>query len=78
MDRIGERFDHTWAARLGVQTDELEIVAPYSAELALDIIIAAIKSREYGLIVVDSLAALSPKMNRKRVWMNTKELPELG
>ena len=59
-------LDHTWAERLGVKTDELEIVAPYSAELALDIIIAAIKSREYGLIVVDSLAALSPKDEQEK------------
>ena len=57
-EELENALDHTWANKLGVDTAKLEVVSPFSAELALDVVIAAIKSREYGLIVVDSMAAL--------------------
>ena len=56
----------SWAERLGVDTSKLDVASPFSAELALDIMIATIKSREYGLTVVDSMAALSPKDEQEK------------
>ncbi len=54
-------LDPKYAAAIGVNTSELLINQPDYGEQALDIVIKLVESTEVGLIVVDSVAALTPK-----------------
>jgi recombination protein RecA len=54
-------LDPGWAARLGVQTDDLLISQPDHGEQALNILQDIVASGEVGVVVVDSVAALTPK-----------------
>lgn len=53
-------FDTTWAKLLGVDVGELIVIKPESAEDALNIADAVIRSGDCGLFVLDSIAALVP------------------
>ncbi|MDR2724972.1 MAG: recombinase RecA [Candidatus Adiutrix sp.] len=52
--------DVSYARRLGVNTDELLISQPDSGEQALDIVEILVRSGAVDLIVIDSVAALTP------------------
>lgn len=54
-------FDPKWAAKLGVDVDNLLVSQPDYGEQALEVAEALVKSNEIGIIVVDSVAALTPK-----------------
>jgi len=54
-------FDRFYAKKLGVNTDDLLIAQPDSGEQALDIADELIRSAAVDLIVIDSVAALTPK-----------------
>jgi len=54
-------FDRSYAEKLGVQTDELIISQPDNGEQALEIADNLIRSGAIDLIVIDSVAALTPK-----------------
>ena len=54
-------LDPTYAAAIGVDTNELLIAQPSSGEEALEIAKELIKSGDVALIVVDSVAALTPQ-----------------
>lgn len=54
-------LDPSYAAKLGVNVDELLISQPDSGEQALETVEALIDSKAVSLIVVDSVAALVPK-----------------
>lgn len=54
-------LDPTWAKRVGVDTDNLLVSQPSSAEEALQITEMLVKSNAVDCIVVDSVAALVPK-----------------
>ncbi len=54
-------FDRFYAASLGVNVDELLISQPDNGEQALDIADQLIRSAAVDIIVVDSVAALTPK-----------------
>jgi recombination protein RecA len=54
-------LDPRYAERLGVNLDELLISQPDSGEQALDIVEALVHSGAVELIVVDSVAALTPR-----------------
>ena len=54
-------FDQFYAQKLGLDTDELLISQPDSGEQALDIADQLIRSAAVDLIVIDSVAALTPK-----------------
>ena len=54
-------FDRFYAANLGVDTDELLISQPDNGEQALDIAEQLIRSSAIDIIVIDSVAALTPK-----------------
>ncbi len=56
-----QALDPVYAANLGINLDELYISQPDSGEQALDILDYLIKSNALDLIVVDSVAALTPK-----------------
>lgn len=54
-------LDPTYAARLGVDVNNLYISQPDNGEQALDILDNLVKSGSLDIIVVDSVAALTPK-----------------
>ncbi len=54
-------LDPTYAQKIGVKLDELLISQPDSGEQALQIVEMLIRSNSVDLIVVDSVAALTPK-----------------
>ena len=54
-------FDSIYAKRLGVDTDHLLISPPDNGEQALEIAEQLIRSAAVDLIVIDSVAALTPK-----------------
>lgn len=54
-------FDRFYAAKLGVNVDDLLISQPDNGEQALDIADQLIRSSAIDIIVIDSVAALTPK-----------------
>lgn len=50
-----------WAAKIGVNTDDLYISQPDTGEQALKLVESLVQSNAFGLVVVDSVAALVPK-----------------
>ena len=54
-------FDRFYAEKLGVDTNELLIAQPDCGEQALDIADELIRSAAVDLVVIDSVAALTPK-----------------
>jgi recombination protein RecA len=54
-------FDRAYAKSLGVQTDKLLVSQPDTGEQALEIVEMLTRSSAVDLIVVDSVAALTPK-----------------
>ncbi len=55
-------LDPDYGKRIGVNTDDLLISQPDSGEQALQIVERLVRSEAIDLIVVDSVAALTPKM----------------
>ena len=53
-------LDVDYARKLGVDTKDMYIAQPSSGEQALDIVEEFVKTGEVGLIVIDSVAALTP------------------
>ncbi len=58
---VENALDPGYAGRIGVDTEELLISQPDSAEQALQIVETLVRSGEVDVIVVDSVAALAPK-----------------
>jgi recombination protein RecA len=54
-------IDPTYAGQLGVNMDNLVFSQPDYGEQALDVLTTLIRTGEFGVIVVDSVAALTPK-----------------
>ena len=54
-------FDYDYAKKVGINLDDLLIIQPDFGEQALEILETLISSGELVLIVVDSVAALTPK-----------------
>jgi len=54
-------MDPTWASRLSVRLDELRFSQPNSGEEALSILDTLVRSKQYSVIVVDSVAAMVPQ-----------------
>ena len=54
-------LDPLYAKKLGVKTDELLVSQPNSGEQALDIVDALVRSGKMDVIVIDSVAALTPR-----------------
>jgi len=55
-------LDPDYARRIGVKIDDLLISQPDSGEQALQIVETLVRSGEVDVVVVDSVAALTPKM----------------
>lgn len=54
-------FDPTWAAKFGVDLNELYVSQPDTGEQALEIVDHLVRSSAFDVIVIDSVAALVPK-----------------
>jgi recombination protein RecA len=54
-------LDPAWASKLGVNVDELTIAQPDYGEQGLEILKELVDTGVFGVIVVDSVAALVPK-----------------
>ncbi len=54
-------FDRTYAEKLGVKIEELLISQPDSGEQALEVADQLIRSSAVDIVVIDSVAALTPK-----------------
>ncbi len=54
-------FDRTYAARCGVDVNNLLISQPDTGEQALEILDALVRSNAIDVVVVDSVAALTPR-----------------
>lgn len=54
-------LDPVYARKLGVNTDDLYVTQPDNGEQALEITDALVRSGAFDVIVVDSVAALTPK-----------------
>lgn len=54
-------FDSVYARNIGLNTDELYISQPDFGEQALEILETLVRSAAFGVIVVDSVAALTPR-----------------
>src|SRR5713101_498423 len=54
-------LDRTYAARCGVDTNNLLISQPDTGEQALEILDALIRSNALDVVVIDSVAALTPR-----------------
>jgi recombination protein RecA len=54
-------LDSSYAEKIGVQVDELYLSQPNSGEEALEITDTLVRSGTFDLVVIDSVAALTPK-----------------
>ena len=54
-------LDPTYAEKLGVQIDELLVSQPDTGEQALEIVDMLVRSSAVAIVVIDSVAALTPK-----------------
>ena len=54
-------LDPSYAKRIGIQLDELLVSQPDTGEQALDIVDSLVRTNTVDVIVVDSVAALTPK-----------------
>ena len=59
-------IDPEYAKRIGVNTNDLLISQPSSGEEALNIMESLVRSGMVSIIVVDSVAALTPSRDRRR------------
>lgn len=55
-------FDPTWAEQWGIDTEALYIIQTEFAEQAIDVTDRCIRSKECDLVIVDSVAALTPEI----------------
>lgn len=60
IDQEGS-FEGSWAEKFGIDLDRLEVVRPATSEQALDIATVLLGRNDIPLVVIDSLAAMSPK-----------------
>jgi recombination protein RecA len=58
-------LDPSWAAVLGVDTDNLHVSQPDSGDQALQVVSKLVKSGLFGVVTVDSVAALVPEAELK-------------
>jgi recombination protein RecA len=58
---VEHAFDPTWAKKLGVDVDNLYFTQPDHGEQALTAVEELVKTGKFGIIVIDSTAALIPK-----------------
>lgn len=57
---LEQTFDPIWAAKLGVNVDDLLIINPLYGEECVDMVDALVRADDLALLAVDSVAALVP------------------
>lgn len=57
---VEHSFDPRWAKVMGVDVGKLTLSQPQTAEEALEVLEAVLRSNECGIVVLDSIAALQP------------------
>jgi len=65
-------FDPAWSKLVGVDLDKLDLAVPETGEQAGTILDTAVRSNEYSLIVLDSVASLLPTEDLEKA-MNESE-----
>jgi protein RecA len=65
-------LDPEYAKRIGVKLSELLISQPDTGEQALEIVESLVRSNSVDIIVVDSVAALTPKDEMRVIWVKHK------
>jgi len=65
-------FDRSYAQKLGVDIENLLISQPDNGEQALEITENLIRSGAIDIIVIDSVAALTPKSEIDEKWVTAK------
>jgi len=53
-------FDKVFAAKLGVDLDQLIVIECETGEMAADVGVAMVESQEVSVVITDSIAAMSP------------------
>src|SRR5688572_3700246 len=71
-------FDPVYARATGVRTNELLLAQPDSGEQALDIVENLASSRQVGLVVIDSVAALVPQARSTAACPTTSSVSRRG
>jgi predicted ATP-dependent serine protease len=61
-------MDPDYASKLGVKINDLLISQPDTGEQGLEITESLVRSGKIDVIVVDSVAALTPRIKRSRSW----------
>ena len=61
-------LDPGYAQKLGVNIDDLLVSQPDTGEQALEVTDMLVRSGGVDLVVVDSVAALTPKAKLKEIW----------
>ena len=61
-------LDPLYAEKLGVDVDELLVSQPDTGEQSLEITDMLVRSAAVDVIVVDSVAALTPRLKLKAIW----------
>lgn len=61
-------LDPVYAASLGVDVENLLVSQPDTGEMALEIVDQLVRSAAVDLVVVDSVAALTPALRSKVRW----------
>lgn len=59
---LEDKYDADWAEKMGVNVSLLEVVKPGMGENAVDAIEAMMRAKECGMVVMDSIAAILPKV----------------
>lgn len=53
-------YDPVWGGKLGIDNDDLLLTQPETGEAAVDVVDALVGTKEVSLVVIDSIAALTP------------------
>ena len=61
-------MDVQYAQALGVRLEDMLISQPDTGEQALEVVDSLVRSAAIDLIVIDSVAALTPRPNSKAIW----------
>jgi len=71
-----QAFTPSWASVFGIDSDALTISCPETLEDACNIIDALLNTREFGIIVIDSVAALPPNEEREKSFDDSERRAE--
>ncbi len=71
---VEHSFDPRWAKLMGVDTEKLTMSQPQTAEEALEVLEAVLKSGECGIVVLDSVAAIQPAADLEKSFEDPERI----